>query len=216
MIDWIRGCLARVGCLTLLVGGVAAGWAYQDDIAEWWEARAPAAEGAEPSERLAERAETRLARMLESGRAGEIRLSGAEVQSLVRYRVEPRLPPGVDRPEVAMRDSSAEVTASLDLVRLVGTELPAMVRRMVGDSARLTAGVRPGVDASGRLRLQVEDLSAGAVQVPSVMLPWLLAEFGLPTAADDPRSVVLDVGYGLTSARVEAGELVLAREAGPG
>lgn len=216
MIDWIRGCLARIGCLTLLVAGVAAGWAYQDDIAAWWEERAAAPASVEPSEELAARAEARLARALERQGQGEVRLSGAEVQSLVRYRVAPRLPPGVTRPEVTLRDSSARVTASLDLDRLVEGELPALVRRMVGDSARVTAGVRPRVEAPGRLRLRVDDLRAGAVRVPSVMLPWLLAEVGLPTASDDTRSVVLEVGFGLTAARVEDGSLVLARGDGPG
>lgn len=216
MIDWIRGCLARVGCLTLLVAGVSAGWAYQDDIAEWWEARAPGPESVEPSEALADRAEARLARALRSDRGGEVRLSAEEVQSLVRYRVEPRLPPGVSRPEVALRDSSARVTASLDLARLVEGELPPVVRRMVGDTARVNAGLRPDAGDPGELRLRVEDLRTGAVQVPSMMLPWLLAELGLPTAADDPRSVALEVGFGLTTARVEDGVLVLAREPGGG
>ncbi len=216
MIDWIRGCLARIGCLTLLVAGVAAGWAYQDDIASWWEERAAAPAATEPSEERAGRAEARLARTLGRQRPGEVRLSGVEVQSLVRYRVAPRLPPGVADPEVTLRDSTARITASLDLGRLVEGELPALVRRMVGDSARVTAAVRPGADAPGRLRLRVDELRAGAVQVPSVMLPWLLAELGLPTADDDGRSVVLEVGFGLTAARVEDGSLVLAREAGPG
>lgn len=216
MIDWIRGCLARVGCLTLLVAGVAVGWMYQDDIAEWWEARAPAPAGVEPSEELAARAEERIARVLRSRSGGEVRLGAAEVQSLVRYRVARRLPPGVARPEVALRDSTADVTASLDLVRLTGGELPAMVRGVVGDSARVTATLRPEVVTPGRLRLQVDELEAGAVRVPSVMLPWMLRGLGLPIAADDPRAVELRVGLGLTAARVERDSLVLVRREGGG
>lgn len=216
MIDWIRGCLARIGCLTLLVAGVTAGWMYKDDIAEWWEARAPAPAAEEPSEALADRAERRVARVLRSRRGGEVRLDAAELRSLVRYRIAPRLPPGVARPDVALRDSSVDVTASLDLGRLVDGQLPAVVRRMVGDSTRVTAALRPMVTEPGRLRLRVEEVRAGAVQVPSVMLPWLLGELGLPTAPGDPRAVELMVGLGLTSARVEEGTLVLARDGGRG
>lgn len=216
MTDWIRDFLARVGCLTLLVAGVTLGWVYHDDISAWWKARTPAPARAEPSERAAARAERRIDRVLRSARGGEVRLTAAEVQSLVRYRVAPRLPPGVSRPRVTLRDSSAEVTASVDVGRLMEGRLPGVVRRMVGDSARVTAGLRPSVDAPGRLRLRVEEVRAGAVQVPSALLPWLLRELGLPTAADDPRTVELRVGLGLTAARVEEGSLVLARDGGGG
>lgn len=214
MTEWIRSCLARVGCLTLLVAGVTAGWTYHDDIAVWWEERTAAPARDEPSEALAARAERRLGRALEAGGGGEVRLSPLEVESLVRYRVAPRLPPGVRRPSVTLGDSVVEVEASLDLARLLGDRIPDLVRRMVGDSARVTAVLRPDVPRPGRLRLRVEELRAGAVRVPSVMLPWLLGELGLPTPESDPRAVELEVGLGLTAVRVDAGSLVLARSPG--
>lgn len=214
MIEWIRSCLARIGCLTLLVAGVMAGWMYQDDIAAWWEERAAAPARDEPSEALAARAERRLGRALEADGGGEVRLSPLEVESLVRYRVAPRLPRGVRRPSVTLGDSVVEVEASLDLARLLGDRIPDLVRRMVGDSARVTAVLRPRVPRPGRLRLRVEELRAGAVQVPSVMLPWLLGELALPTPESDPRAVELEVGLGLTAVRVDAGSLVLARSPG--
>lgn len=212
MIEWIRNCLARIGCFTLLVVGVTAGWMYQDDIAAWWRARTAAPGATGPSERLAARAEARLSRLMRSDAPGEVRLEPVEVESLVRYRIAPRLPPGVADPSVTLRDSTLEVSASLDLGRLMGDALPEMVRRMVGDSTRMTARIVPSVPRPGRLRLRIRELRAGAIQVPSLMLPWLLREAGLPPAEGDASAVDLRVGYGLTAARVEGDALVLARE----
>lgn len=210
----LRGCLAQAGCLVLLVGGVAAGWILHDDIAEWWRARTPAPAGAEPSEELAGRAEERLSRLLRAGDGGEVRLGTAEVESLLRYRVAPALPPGASNPSAVLRDSTVEVAASLDLRRVMGDRLPELVRRLLGDSARVTATLRPDVPRPGRLRLAVEDLRAGTVTVPSPMVPWVLGGLGLPTV-DGGRAVEMEVGRGITGVAVRDGELVVSR-AGPG
>lgn len=216
MIDGARGCLAGVGCFTLLVAGVGAGWAYHDDIATWWEAKAPARAAAEPSEELARRALDRLTKVLGADAGGEVRVSAAELRSLVRYRLAPRLPPGVSRPDVALREPSLEVSAGLDFARLLDGGVPGLVKGMVGDSARVTARLRPEVPAPGRLRLRVEEIRADGVRVPSAVLPWLLREVGAPVADDDPRTLQIEVGLGLTGARVGRDSLVLVRTAGGG
>jgi hypothetical protein len=213
--EGLRSCVAQVGCLALLVGGVAAGWILHDDIADWWRARTPAPAAAEPSEELAGRAEERLSRLLRSGSGGEVRLGPAEVESLLRYRVAPALPPGVASPSVALGDSTLDVAASLDLRRVMGERVPELVRRLLGDSARVTATLRPDVPRPGRLRLTVEELRAGAVQVPSAMVPWMLGGLGLPTSGGG-RAVEVEVGRGLTEVAVRDGELVVAREGADG
>lgn len=209
----VRELLVRAGCLTLLVLGVAAGWRYHDDVAAWWEARSagPAGPVSPASEELAARAEARLEALLRSPDGGELRLEAREVSSFLRYRVVPRLPPGVAEPRVRLADSTAVVEASVDLVRIGGGGLPDAVRTILGDSTRITATVVPSVPTRGRLRLRVRDLRAGEVSVPSLMLPYVLRETRLPVSRSDPSSLEMRVGYGLTGARVEDGTLVLAR-----
>ena len=211
----LRSCLAGVGCLTLLAAAVTGGWVYREQITDLWERwrgdGAPVA--VEPSEELAARTERRIAEAL-SGGSGELRLTGPEVESLVRFRAAAGLPPGVSSPSVVLEDSSASASAMVDVERVVGDRLPEMVRRMVGDSARVTIRVVPRVPRPGVLRLEVREFQAGAVGLPPVMLPWLLAEMGVPLSEDDARAMEFEVGRGLTGARVRDSTLVLTRGAG--
>lgn len=211
----LRSCLAGVGCLTLLAAAVTGGWVYREqitDVWEQWRGSGPAVE-VEPSEELAVRTERRIAEAL-SGGAGELRLTGPEVESLVRFRAAGGLPPGVSSPSVVLGDSSASASAMVDVERAVGDRLPEMVRRMVGDSARVTIRIVPRVPRPGVLRLEVREFRAGAVGLPPVMLPWLLAEMGVPLSEEDARAMDFEVGRGLTGARVRDSTLVLTRAAG--
>lgn len=207
----LGSCLTRVGCLTLLVLGVAGGWWYREDVARWWAARSAARVAPVTSEELATRTADRLERLLRSPAGGELRLGETEVASYVRHRVVPRLPPGVADPRVRLRDSTAVVEASVDLVRLTGDGLPDALRNVLGDSTRITATLAPSVPEPGRLRLRIRDLQAGALSVPSMMLPFVLRETRLPVSRTDPSSLEVPVGRGLTGARVEGGVLVLVR-----
>lgn len=142
-----------------------------------------------------------------------LRMDGEELGRLVRDRIVPGLPAEVTHPAAVPEDSALRVEADVDVRRLVGDRLPAMLRRMVGDSARVRALVSPSVPRRGTLRLEVRELRAGSVGLPVMAYPWLLTEMGLPLAPDDPRAVELPVGYDLTAARVEDGILVLERRA---
>ena len=107
----IRSCLAGVGCLTLLALGGGAAWTYWPEIQEWWSARsANVVFAVEPSEELAADAEARLRSLFEEGGPVEVRLTEAEVQSLVLYRVAPTLPPGVSEPLATLQDSTVQVS----------------------------------------------------------------------------------------------------------
>lgn len=210
----LKSCLAGVGCVTVLAAAVTGGWLYRERIVDLWERwtdGAPAA-AVEVSEELAARTERRVAEALASAGPAEVRLTAPEVESLVRYRAA-ALPPGVSEPSVLLADSSASASAMVDVERVVGDRLPDMIRRMVGDSARVTVRVVPRVPRPGVLRLEVRELQAGAVGLPPVMLPWLLAQMGVPLSQEDPRAMELEVGRGLTGAEVRDSTLVLTRGA---
>lgn len=215
VIGRLKSCLAGVGCLTVLAAAATGGWLYREQIVDLWQRWTDGAPVAtvEVSEELAVRTERRIAEALAPDGPVEIRLTSPEVESLVRYRAAAGLPPGVTDPSVLLADSSASASALVDVERVVGDQLPEMVRRMMGDSARVTVRIVPRVPRPGVLRLEVREFQAGAVGLPPVMLPWLLAQMGVPLSQDDPRAMELEVGRGLTGAQVRDSTLVLTRSA---
>lgn len=154
----------------------------------------------------------RLRRLFGPGGSGEVRLDSADLAMLLGPGRSRPLPPGVSDPRAVPRDSMLEASANVDLERVLGDRLPAMVRRMIGDSARVTAMMTPTVPETGVLRIRVREVKAGSTSFPRAMVPWLLRQVGLPTAVDDPSAVELRPGGGLSGARVERGALVLVRE----
>lgn len=270
----IRGCLSRIGCLTLIVLGVTFGWLYRTEIEQGWqravtgsgavvegpEADGDAGSGARPStpegsrpgasgsgdasgsERTAGRgpggagdgeaegaaadggpdgaaaADSRdvaEAESIDAFLSAEppvaLRMDDERLADLVRRRVEPGLPEGIARPSATADDTTLSVAADVDLRRTLGDRLPSMFRRLVGDSSRVRARVVPSVPAPGVLRLRVREVRAGSVGLPTMTLPWLLTELGLPLASDDPTAVDLQVGRDLAEARVRDGVFVLVR-----
>lgn len=236
----VRSCLSRIGCLTLLVLATTVGWLYKGEIADWWLDRAAGGPGVtEPfaadsaggraSPAAPDSAEARpstpadaaarsdgrnpLEAFLSAPLPATFRLDARELARLVERRVAAGLPSGVANPAAVPEDSLLRVEADVDIRRLVGDRIPAMMRRMVGDSSRVRALVSPSVPRHGTLRLRVRELRAGSVGLPAMTYPWLLTEMGLPLAPDDPTAVDLPVGYDLASARVEDGALVIVRRA---
>lgn len=260
----VRGCLSRIGCLTLLVLGTTVGWLYRAEIEGWWEElrAGPTAveDGASTAERIApedgrfglvgdstaaaagaadgadtpsgdgaarggggdgpasdaqpsEAAGSAVDRFLAATPPATIRLDADELADLLARRVEPGLPEGIARPAAVPGDSTLTIEADVDIRRTVGDRLPAMLGRMVGDSARVRARVVPSVPSHGVLRLRVREVRAGSVGLPVMTFPWLLSELGLPLAPNDPTAVDLQVGADLAAASVEDGELVLVRRA---
>lgn len=174
-------------------------------------ARAP--EGADPTAPEADPAQ-RLRELFGPGGSGEVRLDSADLTMLLGPGRTRPLPPGVSAPRAVPRDSVLEASADVDLARVLGDRLPAMVQRMIGDSARVTAVMTPEVPARGVLHVRVRSVQAGSMTFPRGMVPWLLRQMDLPTAEDDPSAVELHPGAGLSGARVEDGALVLVREPG--
>lgn len=212
----VRSCLARIGCLTLLVAGAAGTWYFQDDVRAWWASRAAVTVDAEPSREIADRAETRLLGLLEADGEAEVRLAESEVASLVRFRVAERLPAGVSDPAVALGDTTARATALLDVPRLLEGRVPPMLTGMLGDSARITVELLPSVPEPGAVRLGLMEVRAGALQVPPMMIPWLLDGLGLPAAPDASSAVQFAVPVSdLTHVRVQDRHLVLIRSGSP-
>lgn len=209
--SWIRSCLARIGCLTLLVLAAGAAWMGRGRIADWWRSRSDTPVAEAPSRELANRASRRLDAFLQRRGPGRVEFDGPELQSLLMYRFADSLPPGISDPRVTVGDSSLRASAALQVNRLMDGRAPDAMRSLLGDSARASADLVPQLAAPGVLLLDVRHASAGGIPIPSLMVPWLLEQMGLPRERGQARAVAIPVPRDLTSVRVTGGHLRLER-----
>lgn len=208
----IRNFLAAVGCLTVAVALILAGWFYRAEITEWGRGLlGDEVVATEPSPELAERAEEKLAGLLAGEADDEVRLSETELQSYVRYRLASRFPEGVTEPSLDLRDSVVHLSAALDLVRLGETsQAAANLRRFMGDSARVNTELHPRVQARGLGGLRILSLQAGLVPVPPMFIPQILAQAGFET--EEGRTVVFPIPVEVREIWIEDEEIVLRQE----
>lgn len=186
---------------------------YGPEIQQWWSGRsAEVVLVAEPSEELAADAEERLRALFEAGRAGEVRLTEAEVQSLVLFRVAPRLPAGISEPLASLQDSTVDVSALLDLEKLAASmdsEAAARLQGFIGDTARVTARLQPRVRGPARGELAILSLQAGLFPIPPLLIPGMITQLGFSTAPGDPRAMNVEIPPEIESVTIEAAELVI-------
>lgn len=204
----IKNCLARIGCLTLIVVVVGGGWFFRDDIAGWWR-QLEITSASQPSEDLAERATSKLEAMASSDGARRLDLSQAEIQSLLTYRAGPMLPAGISEPVVELRDSTLLLSARVDPRGLEGLASPEVVERLFSDSAKVVVELMPGVVAPGVARVEIVTLQAGSIVVPSMMVPWILESIEMQGVETTGVMLLLPTPGQVTHFEVAGGKLVL-------
>ncbi len=204
----IKNCLARVGCLALILVVVAGGWLFRDDLAGWWR-RLEITSASQPSEDLAERATQKLEAVTARDGMRRLELSQAEIQSLLTYRAGPLLPAGITEPVVELRDSTVLLSARVDPRGLEGLASPEVVERLFSDSARVVVELWPGVLTPGVARVEILTLQAGSIVVPSMMVPWILESIEMPGVETTGVTLLLPTPGRVADFEVESGKLVL-------
>jgi hypothetical protein len=209
--------LSGIGCLTLLAIGVGAAWfywpVYWPELQEWWSGRSAAIEVLqEPSEELAARAEKKLLALAGDGAPTELRLSEAEVQSLVLFRAATALPPGISEPFATLQDSTREISALLNLEQLADrmeSDAAERLRQLIGDTARVTALLYPRITGPSRGELAIMRLQAGLFPVPPFLIPGMITQLGFSTAPGNPRAMIVPVPPRISSVRIVEDTLIV-------
>ena len=204
-----RGCARGLGCVLLLILLGAGLWLARDPVGEWM-GRLELGIGAEPSERLARAAEEKLDRLAREGLAEELRLSEAELQSLLTYRSGPTLPPGVEEPRIDVQDSIVVLSARLRPDEIEGFPTPDAIRSALSDTSRVTAGLVPELGSPGQALLRVRSLQVGSIVIPPLMLPAFVAGLEAQGVRTSNGALVVPMPRSVADVRIEGDDLVLA------
>ena len=208
----IRTLFAGVRFLMALAIIAIIGWLFRDEISGFLGTRG--GENivmAEPSEELASNVEETLRELMVGEGNSEIRLTETALQSYLQYRIGARFSPALDDLAIDLTDSTLLVTGMLDLTQLaLQGGASESLRRVIGDSAKISGEIMPRIAAPGRAELNIISLQAGVFPGP----PFLIATV-LQTAAgiqSDGSAVVITIPDNVLDIRVENEEIVLIRE----
>lgn len=198
-----RNLLALIGA-----GAIAfLAYTYRDHIP--WRWKHDAAASTEVSQSAAESAESKLARMRTSG--DTVHLTSAEFTSYLRYRFHDQLASQLQAPSVTFSGDTLDLQGRLPTDRLPDTRELRAVREFLPDTADVHLRGNLRTLSPGRAALRIDHVSFAKVPVPRDVYPDALKRLG---RADEPGLGADEYPFrlppGVSSARVEAGELVLA------
>lgn len=210
MIGCLRGCLAIA---VLLVSGAVLAWYAGPDLLERLDGWRGVEAGVVP-EPSAERGADALARVRElvDGESTEARLTGVDIESVLRFEMADRFPTGVSDPSVAVDGGELRVGVNVEREHIPRLPEIQQLRDLLPDTVRLRLeGRLIGID-QGDAGFVVRRVDAAGIPVPARFLPAIV-EFLNPESSSDlpPEIVRVPMPDGIGAVRIEGDELVLSR-----
>ncbi len=208
----VRGCLAQVGCLSLVLGAAVVAWLLREPaghaVQRWLGPPGPPAPVViRVAPEVADSAEKKVGRLRGDS---EVVWTLAEAQSWVTYRVEPALPDYVDDVRVTFLESALRLSARVEARRVPGADALGPIAELVGDTAEVdVVGRLDGVGA-GRGVLFVDRVLVSGVPLPDPVRDRLLAPLrssrdeGLP-----PHALAFPLPRPAWDVAVRDGQLVM-------
>lgn len=202
-----RGCIGRLLVLALVAGGAVLVWHNRQQIAGAWDRYRGGEPGVSPE--LAAHADEKLATLAEDGGGDRVALTATELQSLIEYRWGGVLPPDVVAPRVGLGQGRVTLEAKVATSRFgrVG-ELREIVG-MLPDTTSLRAVGSFVPMADGQVALEVHEIAAASIPLPSRFIPTVLSRFpgsgepGLP-----PNSLAIPLPPGISTVYVTGDSMV--------
>jgi hypothetical protein len=190
----MRSCFKLIGCGTLLVAGVVAGWLARDDIASYVSAvvdrsEAPLEASSSSLPDLARRAEDKIV-ALGQGELDEATLDADELNAWIEYGLKGFFPSYVSDVSAAIEEEKLVLAGRVALQEVPGIEQLGSWVAFLGDTARVSFsgrldGLRPGAGV-----YFVDDVQVGALPLPSAMRDQLLAQLKRGSNGDLPTNAV--------------------------
>lgn len=213
----VRGCLAQIGCLTLVIAIAIAAWVFRGPLLERAQrllgrpARlAPVVVRVESE--VADSVESKVRRFLRPAPpVGELWFTASEVQSWVKYRVEPALPSYVHDLRVALAEADLSVEARVETRRVPRIEALGRIAGFLADTTDVRIVGRLDGIGRGRGALFVDRLYVAGVPLPDPVRDRLLAAL-LGRSADPrlpPHAIAFPLPAGVIDIAVREGAVVV-------
>ena len=173
----LRGCLAQIGCLTLVAGAGAAFWIFRGPAAtlvqRWSERDRPPPAATRPAPATAaDSVDASLARLAP---AEERAFTTEEVQAWLDARWGPRWPPYVHDVRITLLDSRLALEARVETRKVPGADAHGPLHDLLGDTAHVRIeGWLDGV-GDGQGALFVERVLVNGLPLPAPVRDRLVA-----------------------------------------
>lgn len=207
----MRGCFGRLFTLGVLALLVFAAWRWGPELRDrfGWERARPAAEI--PSPELAEEARARY-EGLAAGEVSEIMLSGAELESILRYHLAEHLPPGVSDPSIRFRDGEVQLGLRVSAERIPAIPELEQLRQILPDTVPVHLRGRLLTLEGGEAALLVHRIDASGVPIPRRFFPGILEALQRQEdPALPPEAVRVPLPDGVARLRIEGDFLIVVR-----
>jgi len=210
------GCLARLGCLIVLVVAAAIGWFTRD---QWLPARfrpKPAVVAKVPNwEPLTDSgaARTRAALAKLSQKTGPVfqTVSGADATSYVFKELAKELPPSTDSIEAKVDGEAVYMRANVRLADVGGAGALGSLGSMFSDRERVELSGTFYVMKPGLAEFQIQSIKIGGLSIPHGMIPQLASRMtkGERPAGLSPDGLPLPIPHYVGDIRVANGKITL-------
>jgi hypothetical protein len=211
------GCIARLGCLTLLAILAVVGWLTRD---RWMGmlrggddavVTSAAPVWAPLTDEGAARARRQIQGLTRPSGPAFANLRGADLASYVFQSLSRQLPPSADSTEAAVVGDQLVVRTSVRLSDLGGPGVLGPLAGMMGDRERMQFGGTVRVLRPGLGEFQVRELRLRDFRAPAGMIPRLVARMRRGTMPEglSPSGIPVEIPRAIGDVRIANGRVTL-------
>lgn len=214
------GCIARLGCLIMLVLLAVGGWLTRDQWLPKLTGHASTTATESGWQPLSAEAGSRGKRKIDelSSPSGPVytSLSASEVASYVFQTVARTIPESADSAEAAVVGDALYVRAVLPVREIAGTGVLGPLGSLLNDRERLTLGGSFRVIRPGLSEFAVREIKLRDIKVPTGAIPRLLRQISRGNRPDGlaPNALAVTTPRSLADVRIADGRVTLYKTTG--
>lgn len=215
------GCIARLGCLVMLVLLAIGGWLTRDQWLPKLTGRASTTASTESGwQPLSAEAGSRGKRKIDelSSSSGPVfaNLTASEVASYVFQTVARTIPESADSAEAAVVGDALYVRAVLPVREIAGTGVLGPLGGLLNDRERLTLGGSFRVIRPGLSEFAVREIKLRDIKVPTGAIPRLVRQISRGNRPDGlaPNALAVTTPRSLADVRIADGHVTIYKTTG--
>ena len=210
--------MRRIASVLVLLVVLVAAWLFRSQLIGAWQSLRGGAEPELASPALADRAERKLASLNEADGPDRVALTGAELQSLVTYRMAAALPAFILDPVVTVKEGDLRVSARVPTDQVGGVGGiggSEEILSMLPDTTEVQAKAHLIPLGEGRVGLAVDEVTAASIPLPSRAIPRILESVGRRDEADLPaEALAVRLPAGVSAVYTDGDSMVFVARGG--